>query len=67
MQGRDQGAGVLNIECRFSGDTVRGEEIFDGGAEELAVDEELKRDRLFGVQEGVYEFGEVDAAERCGF
>lgn len=63
VQRRDQGTGVFNVQRRFGGDAILCEEVVDRGAEELAVDEEFEGNRLFGVQEGVDEFREVDTAQ----
>jgi len=60
---RELGADVFDAEGCFGGDAVFGEEVVDGGAEELAVDEEFEGDRGRGVEESVAEGGEGVAAE----
>ena len=63
MLWRELCADVFDIQGCFGGDAVFGEEVIDGGAEELAVDEEFEGNRGRGVEESVAESGESVAAE----
>ena len=55
-------AEVFDVESCFGGDAVFGEEVIDGGAQELPVNEEFEGDWGGGVEEGVAEGGEGIAA-----
>lgn len=57
------GADVFDVQGCFGGDAVGGEEVVDGGAQELAVDEEFEGDWGGRFEEGVAEGGEGIAAE----
>lgn len=47
MKWWDQSLDIFNVEGRFRGDSILGEEFVQRGAEELAVDEEFQRNGLF--------------------
>jgi hypothetical protein len=56
----DERARVLDIQGRFSRYSILGEEFIDCGAQELAIDEDVKRYRLVvWTEETVYESREL--------
>lgn len=63
MSRRYKCAHIFDIECGFGGYAVCGEEVVDGCPEELAVDEEFERYRLFGFEKTVYECRELVTAK----
>lgn len=62
---RYQAANILEGESRFGGEAVGGEVVFDGGAEEGAVGEEIEGDGRGSVEHrlGVEDTGEAIALD----
>ena len=50
----NQSTDVLDVEGSLSGNPVCSEKLFDGGTQELVVNEEFERLRLFRLQEIVH-------------
>jgi hypothetical protein len=62
---RYQSAYIFDIQGSFGRDAVGGKELIDRGTEELAVDQELKGDGLFGLEQTVHQSGELVSTELC--
>lgn len=62
---RYKSAYIFDIQGGFGGDTVGSQEFIDRGSQELAVDQELKGDGLFGCEQVVHESRELVSTELC--
>lgn len=63
MGRRNQSADVFNIESGFGRDAVFCQEIIERGPQELAVDEELERNGLFGREKTVNKSRQLVSAQ----
>jgi hypothetical protein len=64
VERRDERACVLDVQGRLGRYAVLGEEFINGGAQELAIDEDVKRYRLVvWAEQTVYEGRELWALE----
>ena len=65
MRRRYKSAYIFDIQGGFGGDAVGSQEFIDRGSQELAVDQELKGDGLFGCEQVVHESRELVSTELC--
>lgn len=65
MWRRNESAHVFDIQRRLGGHSIGGEEVIDGCAQELAIDEELEGDRTIGLEQAVDKSRELISAQFC--
>jgi hypothetical protein len=65
MDGRYAGSHVFESKGSFGGDAIRCEVIIEGGAQVCAVDQELERSGLLGLQQSIHKGGEGISAKVC--